>query len=272
MPAPTPALTHDQHAHQLAAARNALRTLFPLSFSTLLIPDVDNFKLVNDTLGHLVGDEVLREVSRRLLEAVRSYDYVGRYGGEEFLMVLSNCDNCSPLDRAEEIRRSICHTPIPTSRGELFITISIGVLASREWSQLSTEEMVRQADSALYAAKAAGRNCCRLISSNPCAESTATGSQRKSQYDESCHSGPPVSRDHVILTTRSSRTEGGHLILIVENHRVRHSERSEGLRAFWYTVEFKVLRALREPQVAPRSQQPKLAARRPLLPVQPREP
>ncbi|HEV2646276.1 MAG TPA: GGDEF domain-containing protein [Acidobacteriaceae bacterium] len=135
--------------------------------SALLLVDVDHFKLVNDGLGHLVGDEVLREVARRLTEAVRSYDFVGRYGGEEFLLVLSNCDNGNPLERAEEIRKSICSTPIVSSRGTMHVTVSIGVLTSSDWSSMSTEEMLRQADTALYIAKAAGRNCCHHISSQP---------------------------------------------------------------------------------------------------------
>jgi diguanylate cyclase (GGDEF)-like protein/PAS domain S-box-containing protein len=130
----------------------------------ILLADIDHFKLVNDTHGHVVGDEVLREVARRLLASVRSYDFVGRYGGEEFLLVLNNSDRFNALDRAEDIRKSICSSAVDTSDGAIPITTSIGVLTSREWGFLEVEEILREVDRALYAAKAAGRNCCQIIS------------------------------------------------------------------------------------------------------------
>jgi diguanylate cyclase (GGDEF)-like protein/PAS domain S-box-containing protein len=179
--------------------RELRRTRREHGSTALLIADVDNFKLVNDTLGHVVGDEVLREVARRLTEAVRSYDFVGRYGGEEFLLVLSNCENCSPFGRAEEIRKSICRSPISTSRGELPITISIGVLASSDWSSMPTEEMLRQADAALYTAKAAGRNCCHFISSKPADESGTHNPQRSKVCDQSCRIGTQP-KGHIVRT------------------------------------------------------------------------
>jgi diguanylate cyclase (GGDEF)-like protein/PAS domain S-box-containing protein len=178
--------------------RELRRTRREQGSTALLLVDVDSFKLVNDTLGHLVGDEVLREVARRLTEAVRSYDFVGRYGGEEFLLVLSNCDQCSPLDRAEEIRESICRSPISTSGGDLRITISIGVLASSDWSSMSTVEMLRQADSALYTAKSAGRNCSHLSSSKPTDASATKDSERSRVCDQSCRTGQP--KEHTALT------------------------------------------------------------------------
>ncbi len=101
--------------------------------TTILLADLDHFKQVNDTYGHMVGDEVLREVARRLLSCVRSYDFVGRYGGEEFLMVLNNCSEEKALDRGEEVRRIIAAAPIKTSAGPLSITVSVGALASRQW-------------------------------------------------------------------------------------------------------------------------------------------
>jgi diguanylate cyclase (GGDEF)-like protein len=79
--------------------------------TAILLRDVDNFKPINDSHGHLVGDEVLQEAARRLLLSVRSYDYVGRYGGEEFLIILNNCDRASAPRRAEEIRRSLIGQP-----------------------------------------------------------------------------------------------------------------------------------------------------------------
>jgi diguanylate cyclase (GGDEF)-like protein len=132
--------------------------------TTILLGDVDRFKNVNDTLGHVTGDEVLREIARRLLASVRSYDFIGRYGGEEFLMVLNNCNLPSALQRAEEIRRAIASAPVQTVRGAVPVTMSLGILASTEWGLLPVEELLREADVALYEAKAAGRNCVKLAS------------------------------------------------------------------------------------------------------------
>ena len=86
--------------------------------------DIDHFKTINDSHGHLVGDEVLQEAARRLLLSVRSYDYVGRYGGGEFLIILNNCDPASAPRRAEEIRRALSDHPVETSIGALLVTMS----------------------------------------------------------------------------------------------------------------------------------------------------
>jgi two-component system cell cycle response regulator len=117
---------------------------------------------VNDTYGHVVGDEVLREVSRRLLASVRSYDFVGRYGGEEFLIVLNNCDANKAIVRAEEVRSAIANHAVQTMRGPLPVTMSLGIFASRDWDLWLVEDVLREVDLALYAAKADGRNCVRL--------------------------------------------------------------------------------------------------------------
>jgi two-component system cell cycle response regulator len=126
--------------------------------TAILLCDVDHFKMINDTHGHLIGDEVLQEAARRLLLSVRSYDYVGRYGGEEFLIILNNCDPVSAPRRAEEIRRSLSDTPVHTSIGPLLVTMSMGVHQTENWGIQSVEELLHQVDSAMYAAKAAGRN------------------------------------------------------------------------------------------------------------------
>jgi diguanylate cyclase (GGDEF)-like protein len=129
---------------------------------TILLGDLDHFKEVNDTYGHRVGDEVLKETARRLLASVRSYDFVGRYGGEEFLVALNNCDPAFSLARAEEIRKTIARNPVQTSRGPIPITMSLGLLLSQEWGSSPVEELVHEADEALYAAKGAGRNCVKV--------------------------------------------------------------------------------------------------------------
>jgi two-component system cell cycle response regulator len=136
-------------------------------FSTaILMCDLDHFKNVNDTYGHLVGDDVLRETAKRLLASVRSYDFVGRYGGEEFLVVLNNCNPSHALARAEEIRKAIAQRPVPSSSGPIPVTMSLGLLMNQEWGRRPVEELLHEADAALYAAKAAGRNCVRIASPN----------------------------------------------------------------------------------------------------------
>ena len=130
--------------------------------TAILMCDLDHFKSVNDTYGHLAGDDVLKETAKRLLSSVRSYDFVGRYGGEEFLVVLNNCNPAFALARAEEIRKAIALKPIQTSNGPVSATMSLGLLLSHEWGHRTVEELLQHADAALYAAKAAGRNCVKL--------------------------------------------------------------------------------------------------------------
>ena len=143
-------------------ARELTRTRREQGCTVVMLGDLDHFKNVNDGYGHVVGDEVLREIARRLLASVRSYDFVGRYGGEEFLIVLNNCDSTRAIGRAEQVRNGIANRPVQTTRGPLPITMSLGVFASRDWDLQQVEEILRAADSALYQAKADGRNCARL--------------------------------------------------------------------------------------------------------------
>jgi diguanylate cyclase (GGDEF)-like protein len=124
----------------------------------VILGDVDHFKSVNDTLGHLFGDEALREIGRRLRSQLRVYDGVGRYGGEEFLMVLPNCDLSDALLRADELRKYVAMTPINCSGEEKMITMSGGVAVSKSEGKSEVEALLRQADAGLYAAKEKGRN------------------------------------------------------------------------------------------------------------------
>ena len=124
---------------------------------------------MNDTYGHQAGDEVLQATAKRLVSSVRSYDFVGRYGGEEFLVVLNNCNPAFGLARAEEIRKTIAQRPVQTSSGVVPITMSLGLLLSQEWGFRPLEELLQEADAALYAAKKAGRNCVKVAKpSTPC--------------------------------------------------------------------------------------------------------
>jgi diguanylate cyclase (GGDEF)-like protein len=128
----------------------------------VMLCDLDKFKNVNDTYGHLVGDAVLRETSKRLLSCVRSYDFVGRYGGEEFLVTLNNCNPAFGFARAEEIRKAIGQHPVQTLSGPISVTLSLGLLLTHEWGREPVEKLLGEADAALYAAKAAGRNCVKF--------------------------------------------------------------------------------------------------------------
>lgn len=130
--------------------------------TAILLGDLDHFKNVNDTYGHLAGDEVLKETARRLVSSVRSYDFVGRFGGEEFLVTLNNCEPAFGLARAEKIRKTIADRPVETSAGAVSVSMSFGLLLSQEWGYMSVVELLHEVDTALYGAKAAGRNCVKL--------------------------------------------------------------------------------------------------------------
>jgi diguanylate cyclase (GGDEF)-like protein len=120
--------------------------------------DLDCFKRINDEWGHLVGDAVLREVAQRMRVAVRSYDQIGRYGGEEFLIVLPGCDAGGALKLAERIRDRVGGRPMDTSGGLVPITISVGVVTSTQEPGADVERLIDLADQALYRAKARGKD------------------------------------------------------------------------------------------------------------------
>ncbi len=124
----------------------------------ILVVDVDHFKRVNDTLGHAGGDLVLVEVAARMRAALRSYDEIGRYGGEEFLAVLPGCDGSSACRQAERLRSLVASLPVAVSGESVWVTVSIGVSARAPGSTEDLELLVRKADECLYQAKAAGRN------------------------------------------------------------------------------------------------------------------
>jgi diguanylate cyclase (GGDEF)-like protein len=123
----------------------------------ILLLDLDHFKKVNDSHGHTTGDDVLTETAKRLAAPLRRYDALGRYGGEEFLIVLPRCDLERTAEIAERVRLSVSTTPIDTSAGKIAITASIGA-AAMDHGPVSAHELIQRADQALYDAKALGRN------------------------------------------------------------------------------------------------------------------
>ena len=153
--------------------QRSIRENLPLS---VLLVDLDHFKNVNDTYGHLAGDEVLREAAKRLKDGVRSYDILSRYGGEEFLILMPGCDSDSARIQAERLRLAIAESPviITTANGLAHpLSASFGVTISSPSILESPESLVRVADEALYAAKRQGRNRVVFFSTDECLQTGA---------------------------------------------------------------------------------------------------
>ena len=140
------------------------RTHIPLA---CLMLDIDHFKHINDTYGHAVGDQLLREVSRGMRESIRETDFAARYGGEGFVILAYRADRDQALQLAERLRSHIARQEHDTEAGKLSITISIGVsllyegktaVGDRQHVKVVLDELLRIADNALYDAKDAGRN------------------------------------------------------------------------------------------------------------------
>ncbi|MEB3282084.1 MAG: PleD family two-component system response regulator [Lyngbya sp.] len=130
-------------------------------FSVLLL-DVDHFKRVNDTYGHPVGDQALCAVVETILDSIRKVDFVGRYGGEEFAIILPEITADSALKAAERIRLQIANLSVPTEEGMLKLTVSIGVTTYHPEDSI-IDQLFKRADQGLYQAKAQGRNqCCQV--------------------------------------------------------------------------------------------------------------
>ncbi len=127
----------------------------------VVMVDIDHFKAINDQHGHPVGDKVLVEVAHRLRAALRDFDFLGRYGGEEFLLVLGRASLTTAAQVAERVRERIVAEPVNLQGLEVTVAISLGVSVARK--EDTAESLVKRADEALYKAKNAGRNCVKVI-------------------------------------------------------------------------------------------------------------
>lgn len=124
----------------------------------IVLADLDHFKKINDTFGHSAGDAVLQETTRRFRSGLRTYDGVGRYGGEEFLLILPGCDLRTTRERAEAIRHLIEKDVVVIPQDTLRATVSMGVTVADSGGDESVEVLLERADAALYRAKNNGRN------------------------------------------------------------------------------------------------------------------
>lgn len=138
----------------------------PLS---LMMADFDHLKRVNDFYGRLAGDEVLQETARRMRSCVKAYDTVGRYGGEEFLLVFPECDAEAAMKQAERIRLAISGKALDVSAGPLLATVSLGVAAAQDAKAGDAVSLIRAADAALFRAKEQGRNRAELATTDDAA-------------------------------------------------------------------------------------------------------
>jgi len=153
-------LTHllNRRATMDLCASELSRAMREQSHLTAIIVDVDHFKSINDRFGHLAGDRVLCEVAGRLRTCTRTYDAVGRFGGDEFLVVAPGCGMAQGLAQAERLREAVCSRPVTFKDLSVNVTVSVGVATLVHPVQGDLEAWLALADQALYRAKAGGRN------------------------------------------------------------------------------------------------------------------
>jgi diguanylate cyclase (GGDEF)-like protein len=124
----------------------------------VIMADLDHFKRINDVHGHPAGDEVLREASRRMTAAIRPYDSLGRYGGEEFLAVMPGCDETCSVRAAERLRAALADRSVSLEGEKISVTLSLGIAAVSDPNLAEADRLIKAADEALYRAKESGRN------------------------------------------------------------------------------------------------------------------
>jgi diguanylate cyclase (GGDEF)-like protein len=148
-----------------AEVARAVRTGTPLAIALL---DIDKFKVINDTYGHLVGDQVIKEIAHALDDLLRDYDLAGRFGGEEFSLLLPQTRAVDAFRIAERVRDNVASlsiiAPGATGGQRVRVTVSIGVAALDSGSKREQSDLMAMADAALYRAKACGRDQVQMIS------------------------------------------------------------------------------------------------------------
>jgi two-component system cell cycle response regulator len=130
----------------------------------VIMVDVDHFKSINDTFGHPAGDAVLREIAKTMKSVIRTYDSAGRFGGEEFLILLPGCDQLTACSHAERLRQAISRLIVTTERGDVKVTASFGVSVAHGRTESEAASLIEIADAALYSAKHKGRNRVEFLS------------------------------------------------------------------------------------------------------------
>jgi diguanylate cyclase (GGDEF)-like protein len=148
-----------------------LRVVHDQHDTAVVLADLDRFKAVNDKYGHLAGDSVLHEAGARLSGAVRASDYVGRYGGEEFLLVLPVCSGTSAMTLTNRVLERFREAPFAITGGTLPVSVSLGVAVAAAGTAVSAADLIREADEAMYQAKRAGGNCAVFAARVPAAQS-----------------------------------------------------------------------------------------------------
>jgi diguanylate cyclase (GGDEF)-like protein/PAS domain S-box-containing protein len=161
------AATHDEltrlpNRSQFTAELTERLANSPVGCTAVLFIDLDNFKVINDSLGHSTGDQLLRGMTQRLRAVLRDQDMLSRFGGDEFIVLLSDYQqDYAPLDAAHQIRREIAR-PLTVDGVELFVTGSIGI-ATADTADVTASDLLRDADAAMYRAKARGRDCVEVF-------------------------------------------------------------------------------------------------------------
>jgi diguanylate cyclase (GGDEF)-like protein len=152
--------------------------------TVVVFADLDHFKKINDAYGHAIGDQVLLEAADRIRASIRPYDALGRYGGDEFLVVLHACDQATATALAERIRERVAAVPVRTNGPTIALTVSLGVAAGTR-QDCGPAALIAAADAALYRAKAEGRNRVAVATDDEIAAAATSAEQEPA---------PPASR------------------------------------------------------------------------------
>lgn len=154
---PLTGLHNRRHFFELANLEIAAAQRYERPLSVMMV-DLDHFKQVNDQFGHLAGDQVLKAFAKRTLDCVREVDVVGRYGGEEFALLLPDTALLAAVEMGERLRLAISSTPIQTEDADVPVTVSVGVAEYLYGEEITSDALFDRADQALYDAKEGGRD------------------------------------------------------------------------------------------------------------------